>query len=181
MLAGIYYGAQYGGSTTAILVNIPGEATAVVTALDGHQMARKGQAGLALGLAAIGSFFAGTVATIMIAAVAGPMTSLGLLFGPAEYFSLMVMGLVFAVVLAHGSLNKAVAMILFGVLLSAVGADMETGRERMTFGMEMLTGRHRLRRHRHGHLRLRAKSSRTSPIRNRAASCATRSGGSGRR
>ena len=109
MLAGIYYGAQYGGSTTAILVNIPGEATAVVTALDGHQMARKGQAGLALGLAAIGSFFAGTVATIMIAAVAGPMTSLGLLFGPAEYFSLMIMGLIFAVVLAHGSLNKAVA------------------------------------------------------------------------
>ena len=139
MLAGIYYGAQYGGSTTAILVNIPGEATAVVTALDGHQMARKGQAGLALGLAAIGSFFAGTVATIMIAAVAGPMTSLGLLFGPAEYFSLMVMGLVFAVVLAHGSLTKAVAMILFGVLLSTVGADMETGRERMTFGIEMLT------------------------------------------
>ena len=139
MLAGIYYGAQYGGSTTAILVNIPGEATAVVTALDGHQMARKGQAGLALGLAAIGSFFAGTVATIMIAAVAGPMTSLGLLFGPAEYFSLMIMGLIFAVVLAHGSLNKAVAMILVGVLLSTVGADMETGRERMTFGMEMLT------------------------------------------
>jgi putative tricarboxylic transport membrane protein len=138
MLAGIYYGAQYGGSTTAILVNIPGEATAVVTALDGHQMARRGQAGLALGLAAIGSFFAGTVATIMIAAVAGPMTSLGLLFGPAEYFSLMIMGLIFAVVLAHGSLNKAVAMILVGVLLSTVGADMETGRERMTFGMEML-------------------------------------------
>ena len=138
MLAGIYYGAQYGGSTTAILVNIPGEATAVVTALDGHQMARKGQAGLALGLAAIGSFFAGTIATIMIAAVAGPMTSLGLLFGPAEYFSLMIMGLIFAVVLAHGSLNKAVAMILVGVLLSTVGADMETGRERMTFGMDML-------------------------------------------
>jgi putative tricarboxylic transport membrane protein len=139
MLAGIYYGAQYGGSTTAILVNIPGEATAVVTAIDGHEMAKKGQAGLALGLAAIGSFIAGTFATIMIAALGVPMTKLGLLFGPTEYFSLMIMGLVFAVVLAHGSLVKAVAMIVAGVLLSTVGADMETGRERMTFGLHMLT------------------------------------------
>ena len=139
MLAGIYYGAQYGGSTTAILVNIPGEATAVVTAIDGHEMAKQGKAGLALGLAAIGSFIAGTFATIVIAALGVPMTKLGLLFGPAEYFSLMVMGLVFAVVLAHGSLTKAVAMILVGVLLSCVGADMETGRERMTFGLHMLT------------------------------------------
>jgi putative tricarboxylic transport membrane protein len=139
MLAGIYYGAQYGGSTTAILVNIPGEATAVVTAIDGHEMAKKGQAGLALGLAAIGSFIAGTFATIVIAALAIPMTKLGLLFGPAEYFSLMIMGLVLAVVLAHGSLVKALAMIVAGVLLSCVGADMETGRERMTFGLEMLT------------------------------------------
>jgi putative tricarboxylic transport membrane protein len=139
MLAGIYYGAQYGGSTTAILVNIPGEATAVVTAIDGHEMAKKGQAGLALGLAAIGSFIAGTFATIVIAALATPMTKLGLLFGPAEYFSLMIMGLVLAVVLAHGSLVKALAMIVAGVLLSCVGADMETGRERMTFGLYMLT------------------------------------------
>jgi putative tricarboxylic transport membrane protein len=139
MLAGIYYGAQYGGSTTAILVNIPGEATAVVTAIDGHEMAKKGQAGLALGLAAIGSFIAGTFATIVIAALGVPMTKLGLLFGPTEYFSLMIMGLVFAVVLAHGSLTKAVAMILAGVLLSCVGADMETGRERMTFGLHVLT------------------------------------------
>ncbi|GGF79105.1 hypothetical protein GCM10011402_34690 [Paracoccus acridae] len=139
MLAGIYYGAQYGGSTTAILVNIPGEATAVVTAIDGHEMAKKGQAGLALGLAAIGSFIAGTFATIVIAALATPMTKLGLLFGPAEYFSLMIMGLVLAVVLAHGSLTKALAMIVAGVLLSCVGADMETGRERMTFGLHMLT------------------------------------------
>ena len=138
MLAGIYYGAQYGGSTTAILVNIPGEATAVVTAIDGHEMAKRGQAGLALGLAAVGSFVAGTVATLVIAALGVPMTRLGLLFGPAEYFSLMVMGLVFAVVLAHGSVLKAVAMILVGVLLSTVGADMETGRERMTFGWDML-------------------------------------------
>src|SRR6476469_5328451 len=90
MLAGIYYGAQYGGSTTAILVNIPGEATSVVTALDGHEMAKRGQAGVALGLAAIGSFIAGTIATIFIAAIGAPLTALGLLFGPAEYFSLMV-------------------------------------------------------------------------------------------
>ena len=99
MLAGIYYGAQYGGSTTAILVNIPGEATSVVTTLDGHQMAKQGRAGIALGIAAIGSFFAGTVATLVIAALGVPLTSLALLFGPAEYFSLMVMGLAFAAVL----------------------------------------------------------------------------------
>jgi putative tricarboxylic transport membrane protein len=134
MLAGIYYGAQYGGSTTAILVNIPGEATSVVTALDGHQMARQGRAGVALGIAAIGSFFAGTVATLVIAALGAPLTRLALIFGPAEYFSLMVMGLVFAVVLARGSILKAIAMILLGILLSTVGTDLETGQERMTFG-----------------------------------------------
>lgn len=139
MLAGIYYGAQYGGSTTAILVNIPGEATAVVTAIDGHEMSKRGQAGLALGLAAVGSFIAGTVATIVIAALGVPMTRLGLLFGPDEYFSLMVMGLVLAVVLAHGSVLKAIAMILVGVLLSTVGADMETGRERLTLGLPLLS------------------------------------------
>jgi putative tricarboxylic transport membrane protein len=138
MLAGIYYGAQYGGSTTAILVNIPGEATSVVTALDGHQMARQGRAGVALGIAAIGSFFAGTVATLVIAALGKPLTGLALLFGPTEYFSLMVMGLVFAVVLAHGSILKAVAMILVGILLSTVGTDLETGEERMTFGLPFL-------------------------------------------
>jgi putative tricarboxylic transport membrane protein len=138
MLAGIYYGAQYGGSTTAILVNIPGEATAVVTAIDGHEMAKNGQAGLALGLAAIGSFIAGTIATILIAALGAPMTRIGLLFGPAEYFSLMIMGLVFAVVLARGSLLKAIAMIAVGVLLSCVGTDLETGRERLTFGLDLL-------------------------------------------
>src|SRR5215210_2214289 len=134
MLAGIYYGAQYGGSTTAILVNIPGEATSVVTTLDGHQMARQGRAGVALGIAAIGSFFAGTVATILIAALGAPLTRLALIFGPAEYFSLMIMGLVFAVVLAHGSILKAIAMIVLGILLSTVGTDLETGQERMTFG-----------------------------------------------
>src|SRR5215213_687428 len=139
MLAGIYYGAQYGGSTTAILVNIPGEATSVVTTLDGHQMARRGRAGVALGIAAIGSFFAGTVATIVIAGLAAPLTRLALVFGPAEYFSLMVMGLVFAVVLARGSILKAIAMILLGILLSTVGTDLETGQERMTFGLAFLS------------------------------------------
>lgn len=139
MLAGIYYGAQYGGSTTAILVNIPGEATSVVTALDGHQMARQGRAGVALGIAAIGSFFAGTVATLVIAALGAPLTGLALIFGPTEYFSLMIMGLVFAVVLARGSILKAIAMILVGVLLSTVGLDLETGEERMTFGLAFLS------------------------------------------
>src|SRR5512134_947511 len=116
MLAGIYYGAQYGGSTTAILVNIPGEATAVVTTLDGHQMARQGRAGAALGVAAIGSFVAGTIATLIIAALAVPLTRLALLFGPAEYFSLMVLGLAFATVLARGSVFKAIGMIVIGLL-----------------------------------------------------------------
>src|SRR3712207_5362816 len=138
LLAGIYYGAQYGGSTTAILVNIPGEATSVVTTLDGHQMARQGRAGVALGIAAIGSFFAGTVATLVIAALGAPLTRLALIFGPAEYFSLMIMGLVFAVVLARGSILKAIAMIVLGILLSTVGTDLETGQERMTFGLQFL-------------------------------------------
>lgn len=133
MLAGIYYGAQYGGSTTAILVNIPGEATSVVTVLDGHQMARNGRAGVALGVAALGSFFAGTVATLVIAALAVPLTRVALLFGPAEYFSLMVMGLIFAVVLARGSVVKAIGMVLCGLMLSTVGQDLETGADRMTF------------------------------------------------
>lgn len=138
MLAGIYYGAQYGGSTTAILVNIPGEATSVVTVLDGHQMARQGRAGVALGIAAIGSFFAGTVATIVIAALGAPLTKLALVFGPHEYFALMLMGLVFAVVLARGSILKAIIMILAGILLSTVGTDIETGEYRMTFGLDFL-------------------------------------------
>ena len=135
MLAGIYYGAQYGGSTTAILINIPGEATSVVTTLDGHQMARQGRAGVALGTAALVSFFAGTVSTVVVAALGVPLTKLALLFGPAEYFSLMVLGLSFAVVLAQGSLLKAGAMILLGILLSSVGTDLETGEERLTFGL----------------------------------------------
>jgi putative tricarboxylic transport membrane protein len=138
MLAGIYYGAQYGGSTTSILVNIPGEATSVVTTLDGHQMAKQGRAGAALAIAAIGSFFAGCVATVLIAALGTPLTSLALLFGPAEYFSLMTLGLIFAVVLARGSVVKALAMVLAGLLLSMVGSDLETGVARMTFDVPEL-------------------------------------------
>src|SRR5512138_2196687 len=134
MLAGIYYGAQYGGSTTAILVNIPGEVTSIVTTLDGHQMARQGRAGVALGIAAIGSFFAGCVSTLIVAALAAPLTRIALLFGSAEYFALMTAGLAFAVVLARGSVAKAIAMLLVGILLSTVGQDLETGVDRMTFG-----------------------------------------------
>src|SRR5256885_3435384 len=138
MLAGIYYGAQYGGSTTSVLVNIPGEATSVITCLDGHQMARQGRAGPALSIAAIGSFFAGCVATVLVAALGAPLTSLALLFGPAEYFSLMVLGLIFAVVLAKGSVLKAIAMVLTGLLMSMVGSDLETGAGRMTFDIPEL-------------------------------------------
>src|SRR6187455_3236232 len=138
MLAGIYYGAQYGGSTTSILVNIPGEAGSVVTALDGFQMAKQGRAGPALAIAAIGSFFAGCVATVLIAVLGAPLTKLALAFGPAEYFSLMVLGLIFAVVLAKGSVLKAVAMIVLGLLMSMVGSDIETGASRMAFNIPEL-------------------------------------------
>ncbi len=135
LLAGIYYGAQYGGSTTAILVNIPGEASAVVTTIDGHQMARQGRAGPALGIAAIGSFFAGSVATLLIALAAPPLAAIALQFGPAEYFSLMVCGLIAAVVLARGSLIKAIAMVVLGLLLGLVGTDVNSGSRRFNFGM----------------------------------------------
>jgi putative tricarboxylic transport membrane protein len=138
MLAGIYYGAQYGGSTTSVLVNIPGEATSVVTCLDGHQMARQGRAGAALSIAAIGSFIAGCFATVLVAGLAEPLTKVALLFGPAEYFALMVLGLIFAVVLAKGSVVKAITMILLGILLSMVGTDIETGAARMTFELPEL-------------------------------------------
>jgi len=138
MLAGIYYGAQYGGSTTSILINIPGEASSVVTTLDGHEMAKQGRAGPALAIAAIGSFFAGCVSTVLVAALGVPLTALALKFGPAEYFSLMVLGLVFAVVLAKGSVPKAITMILFGLLLSMVGSDLETGASRMAFNVPEL-------------------------------------------
>ncbi len=139
MLAGIYYGAQYGGSTTAILVNLPGETSSVVTTLDGYQMARNGRPGPALAIAAIGSFFAGSVATIMIAAFAPPMAEIAFKFGPAEYFSLMVMGLIAAVVLAHGSIIKALAMVVFGLLLGMVGTDVNSGVARFSFDIPELT------------------------------------------
>jgi TctA family transporter len=139
MLAGIYYGAQYGGSTTAILVNLPGEAASAVTCLDGYQMARRGRAGAALAIAALGSFFAGCVGVLLLASFALPMTELALKFGPAEYFSLMVLGLIGAVVLAHGSLMKAIAMIVLGLLLGIIGTDVNSGLPRFTFGLPELT------------------------------------------
>lgn len=141
MLSGIYYGAQYGGSTTAILVNLPGESGSVVTCLDGHQMARNGRAGSALAIAALGSFFAGTVGTLLIAAFSPYLSRLAMSFGPAEYFSLMVLGLVAAVVLAAGGLLKAIAMILVGLLLGSVGTDVTSGVQRFTFGsFELVDG-----------------------------------------
>ncbi|OZI33100.1 hypothetical protein CEG14_19835 [Bordetella genomosp. 1] len=138
MLAGIYYGTQYGGSTTAILVNLPGETSAVVTVLDGHQMARNGRAGSALALAAIGSFFAGSVATLLLAAFAPPLAEVAFAFGPAEYFSLMALGLIGAVVLASGSLPKAICMILLGLLLGMVGTDVNSGVARYDFSIPEL-------------------------------------------
>ncbi len=139
MLAGIYYGAQYGGSTTAILVNLPGESSSVVTTLDGYQMARKGRAGPALAAAGLGSFFAGSVGTLILAAFAPPLTELAFKFGPAEYFSLMILGLIGAVVLASGSLLKAVAMIVLGLLLGLVGTDVNSGVARFSFDIPELT------------------------------------------
>jgi putative tricarboxylic transport membrane protein len=139
MLAGIYYGAQYGGSTTAILVNLPGETSAVVTTLDGYQMARRGRAGPALATAAIGSFFAGTAATVMIAGFAPPLAEVAFKFGPAEYFSLMVLGLIAAVVLAHGSIVKALAMVVLGLLLGMIGTDVNSGVARFSFDIPELT------------------------------------------
>ncbi|MBM3555409.1 MAG: tripartite tricarboxylate transporter permease [Alphaproteobacteria bacterium] len=138
MLAGIYYGAQYGGSTTAILVNLPGESSSVVTCLDGYQMARQGRAGAALATAALGSFFAGSVATVVIVLFSPPLTEFAKKFGAAEYFSLMALGLIAAVVLAHGSVLKAVSMIFLGLLLGLVGTDVNTGLQRFTFGIPEL-------------------------------------------
>ena len=138
MLAGIYYGAQYGGSTTAILVNLPGESSSVVTVIDGYQMARKGRAGQALAAAGLGSFFAGCVGTLILAAFAPSLTEVALQFGAAEYFSLMVLGLIGAVVLASGSLLKALAMIVMGLLLGMVGTDINSGAARYTFDIPNL-------------------------------------------
>jgi len=139
MLAGIFYGAQYGGSTSAILVNLPGETSSVVTCIDGHQMARQGRAGTALAVAALASFFAGCVSTALIAAFAPPLALVGQSFGAPEYFSLMVFGLIGAVVLAHGSVIKAVAMIVLGLLVGLVGTDGHTGGTRFTFGFTQLS------------------------------------------
>ena len=135
MLAGIYYGAQYGGSTTAILVNLPGETSAVMTCIDGYQMARQGRAGPALAIAALGSFFAGTVGTLLIAFVGPPLAEVALKFGSPEYFSLMLMGLVAAAVLAQGDMAKSLAMVVLGLLLGIVGTDVNTGVQRFTFGV----------------------------------------------
>ena len=139
MLAGIFYGAQYGGSTAAILVNLPGETSAVVTCIDGHQMARQGRAGAALATAALASFFAGCVATALIATFAPPLAKIGQSFGAPEYFSLLVLGLIAAVVLAHGSVIKAIAMIILGLLVGLIGTDGNTGGTRFTFGIIELT------------------------------------------
>jgi TctA family transporter len=139
MLAGIYYGAQYGGSTTAILVNLPGESSSVVTTLDGYQMARRGRAGAALSIAAIGSFFAGTVATFLLAAFAPPLAEVAFKFGPAEYFALMVLGLIAAVVLANGSIWKALAMVVLGLLLGMIGTDVNSGVARFSFDVPELS------------------------------------------
>jgi TctA family transporter len=139
MLAGIYYGAQYGGSTTAILVNLPGESSSVVTVIDGYQMARRGRSGPALAAAGLGSFFAGCVGTLILAAFAQPLTELAFKFGPVEYFSLMVLGLIGAVVLALGSLLKAVAMIILGLLMGLVGTDVNSGVARYSFNIPELT------------------------------------------
>jgi putative tricarboxylic transport membrane protein len=139
MLAGIYYGAQYGGSTTAILVNLPGETSAVVTCLDGYQMARQGRAGPALAIAAIGSFFAGTICTMIIALFGPPIAEMALKFGAPEYFSLMLMGLVTAAVLAHGDMIKSLAMVALGLLLGVVGTDVNSGMARYSFGVPELT------------------------------------------
>jgi TctA family transporter len=135
MLSGIYYGAQYGGSTTAILINMPGESSSAVTAIDGYQMARKGRAGVALATAAIGSFFAGSVSTFLVALFAPPLTVIALKFGAAEYFSLMVVGLVSSIALAHGSIIKALGMVVLGLLLGLVGTDIYTGTPRFTLGI----------------------------------------------
>ncbi len=138
MLAGIFYGAQYGGSTTAILVNLPGETSSVVTALDGHQMARQGKAGRALAVAAIASFFAGTVCTLLIALFAPPLAEVALKFGAAEYFSLMVLGLIASIVLATGSILHALGMIVLGLLLGIIGTDVNSGTQRFALGLPQL-------------------------------------------
>ena len=139
MLAGIYYGAQYGGSTSAILVNLPGEASSVITCVDGYQMAREGRAGVALSTAAAGSFFGGCMGTAVVAAFAPTLSRVAMMFGPVEYVSLMVCGLMAAVALSDTSSLKASAMVVFGLLLGLVGTDVALGAERFTFGIPQLS------------------------------------------
>src|SRR5918999_97610 len=127
MLAGIYYGAQYGGSTTAIVINLPGESSSVVTTIDGYQMAKQGRAGVALATAALGSFFAGCVATLALASLAGPLAATALLFGPKEFFALMILGLILASVLSSGPFIEGIGMVVLGMLLSLVGTDLSSG------------------------------------------------------
>src|SRR3954467_15148937 len=138
MLAGIYYGAQYGGQTTAIVVNLPGESSSVVTTIDGYQMARQGRAGVALSTSAIGSFFAGCVATLAIAALAKPLSEVALQFGPKEYFSLMVVGLLLASVLSSGPFLEGIGMVVFGMFLALVGTDVSSGAQRFSFDIPQL-------------------------------------------
>ncbi len=139
MLAGVYYGAQYGGSTTAILVNIPGEASSVVTCLDGHQMARKGRAGAALATAALASLFAGCVVTLLVALAGPPLVQVALMFGPAEFVAMITVGLISAVLLAHGSIGKSAAMVVVGILIGVIGTDINTGQVRYDFGFYELS------------------------------------------
>src|SRR3979409_1205176 len=141
MMAGIYYGSMYGGSTTAILVNIPGEAASVVTCIDGHQMARQGRAGPALGIASLASCIPGTLAGLGLMLVAPALARFAVKFGPAEYFSLMILGLSIVTYLSHGSLLTALLMACFGLLLGLIGLDSITGAPRLTFGyMELVDG-----------------------------------------
>ena len=139
MLAGVYYGAQYGGSTTAILVNIPGEASSVVTCLDGHEMARQGRAGTALATAALSSLFAGCVVTLLVAVAGPPLVQVALMFGPAEFVSMISVGLISAVLLAHGSIAKSTAMVIVGILIGVIGTDINTGDVRYAFGLYELS------------------------------------------
>jgi TctA family transporter len=139
MLAGIYYGAQYGGSTTSILMNLPGEVSSVITTLDGYQMAKNGQAGPALAVAAIGSFIAGCTATILVAALGPVLTAVALSFGPADYFSLMLLGLIVSAVLSEGNVVKSIGMMVAGVGLGLVGTDVQTGQQRFTFNIPELS------------------------------------------
>ena len=153
MLAGIFYGAMFGGSTTSILLNIPGEPASVVTCLDGYKMARAGRAGPALGASAIGSFFGGIVSVFMLMLIAPTLSAVALKFGPPEYTSLVVLGLMMAVYLSEESILKGLIMMMIGILMGTIGIDPAFGAERFTFGLSRLSGGYRLRGRGHGSLR----------------------------